>query len=106
MSTEAVETPSIRVSRTNSTYVIALTGSNPLVPGAPDLDLVLTLNVNADRFSGSLVGDAFPNAEVFVIGRFGTIMLHTFQTSGSATTGPYRYLPGDNRRPMGVFGSQ
>jgi RHS repeat-associated protein len=104
MRTEAVATPSIHVSTVNGDFLIALAGSNPLVPGAPDLDLTLTLHVGASGFSGPLVGDAFPNAEVFVIGPVGATMLHTFQTSGGPATGPYRYLPGDNKRAMGSFG--
>jgi hypothetical protein len=80
-----------------------MAGANPLVPGAPDIDLSLTLRVGASGLSGSLVGDAFPNAEVFVVGPGGATMLHTFTTPGGPTTGPFLYLPGANTRPMGGF---
>lgn len=80
-----------------------MAGANPLVPGAPDIDLSLTLRVGPNGFSGSLVGDAFPNAEVFVVGPGGATMLHTFSTPGGALTGPFLFLPGANTRPMGGF---
>jgi hypothetical protein len=64
----------------------------------------VTLRVGPNGgFSGSLVGDAFPNAEVFVLGPGGATMLHTFSTSGGPLTGPSLYLWGVNTRPMGGF---
>ena len=65
----------------------------------------VTLRVGPNGgFSGSLVGDAFPNAEVFVVRPGGgATMLHTFSTSGGAATGPFLFLPGANTRPMGNF---
>jgi hypothetical protein len=85
-----------------------LAGANPLVGVAPDIDVQVNLTVKRrDRrleFSGSLMGDAFPNAEVFVRDAAGdTVMLHTFATAGDSESGPMVYLPGDNRRPMGTF---
>lgn len=98
-------TPTISARNVNGAIVVNMAGANPLVPGAPDIDLSLTLRVgpNGD-FSGSLVGDAFPDAEVFVVGPGGNAtMLHTFSTNGGAVTGPFLFLPGANTRPMGNF---
>ena len=65
----AVGTPTITARNVNGAIVVNMAGSNPLVPGAPDIDVSLALRVGPNGgFSGSLVGDAFPNAEVFVLG--------------------------------------
>jgi RHS repeat-associated protein len=82
-------------------------GANPLVPSAT-IDLHLDLSIDdvggETCFAGTLDGDAFPNAEIFVQNGFGrSTMLHTFATAGSRNLGPYVYLPGDNYRPMGSF---
>ncbi len=56
------------------------------------------------EFFGTLTGDAFPNAEVFMrAAAADTLMLHTFETIGTAAMGPYVFLPSDNHRPMGSF---
>jgi hypothetical protein len=85
-----------------------LAGANPLIAGSPDIDVQVNLKVKKRdgrlEFSGSLMGDAFPNAEVFVRDAAGdAMMLHTFETAGDSESGPMVYLPGDNRRPMGTF---
>ena len=89
----------------NGAIVMTMAGANPLVPGAPDIDLSLTLQVSPNgRFSGSLVGDAFPNAEVFIVGPSGgATMLHTLSTPAGPSTGPLLFLPGANTRSMGGF---
>ena len=91
-------------STTEGTSTIALAGANPLVSGAPDIDLSLTLQVRPGGFlSGTLRGDAFPNPEVFVVGASGPKMLLTYQTLGGPLTGPAFYLPGANSIWMGSF---
>jgi len=82
-------------------------GSNPLVPGAPDIDLHLDLSVTqaSQRLNvyASLRGDTFPNAEVFVLDDQATArMILTFETSGG-TMGPFVYLPGNRQRPMNAL---
>jgi hypothetical protein len=82
-------------------------GSNPLVPGAPDIDLHLNLSVtqSTQRLNvyASLRGDAFPNAEVFVVDDKATArMILTFATSGG-TMGPFTSLPGNRQRPMNAL---
>ncbi len=86
-------------------------GANPLVPGAPDIDTKLDLSaqVRAGQVcdSGHLYGDAFPNAEVFVVNSHDQpTMLLTFATTGGQNTGPIHFLPGNNNRDMGSFSSK
>ena len=85
-----------------------MSGANPLVPGAPDIDVKVDLKVQTKYFqslyTGQMYGDAFPNAEMFLLDSKGTAtMIHTFTTSGGRNTGPFDLLPGDNSRPMGSF---
>ena len=103
--TTAVGTPTITARNVNGAIVVNMVGSNPLFPGAAAIHLSLTLRVGpTGGFSGSLAGDAFPNAEVFVVRPGGgATMLHRFSTSGGAATGPFIFLPGANMRPMGSF---
>jgi hypothetical protein len=102
----ATSRPTVTTSTSGRTTVMVVSGANPLVPGAPDIDLKLTVTVRPDgTLTGNLVGDAFPNAEVFSIGPLphGTVMNLRFSTPGGAETGPAMYLPGNNARPMGSF---
>ncbi len=84
-------------------------GSNPLLdPFSPDIDATVDISIRMQSgqpvYSGSAVGDAFPNLEVFIIPPGGSPqMLHTFETSYGPNEGPVLYLPGDNTRPMGTF---
>jgi hypothetical protein len=89
--------------------VVEVAAGNPLVGMAADIDLQLSLRILKDgdqslRVSGYVMGDAFPNCEVFLRDAAGdTLLLHYFRTKGNET-GPYEYLPGQNFRPMGGFG--
>lgn len=88
-------------------FQVSIAGANPLLPFAPKIDVKLQLKVIDNEagpsFSGRLSGDAFPNAEVFVIrGSGAKEMLHTFSTSGPPNIGPLDLLF-NNDRPMGVF---
>jgi hypothetical protein len=73
----------------------------------PDIDLytefLLTLGADGSlHIATAMYGDAFPSAEAFA--RFGdgrAVMLHHFETSGSADFGPGTMLWGDSKRPMG-----
>ena len=86
-------------------------GSNPLVPGSPaintKLDFTPVWSSGKICYSGHLYGDAFPNAENFVVNSQGqSTMLLTFTTPGDPNTGPAIYLLGDNNRDMGSFTQQ
>ena len=98
------------VGRPGTGFVLTgdLAGANPLVGGAADIDVQVSIKAikreGKIEFSGNLTGDAFPNAEVFIRDAAGdAFMLHTFETTGTAATGPYAFLPGHNHRPMGSF---
>lgn len=100
-----VANPETSVEGSAGSYTVNFSAANPLIPFnvAPNLDLSVSLTIQNGEIHGSLAGDAFPNAEVFVAGPNGARMLHTFNTSGGPRTGPLRYLPGANKRPMGEF---
>jgi hypothetical protein len=83
-------------------------GANPLVPGSPDIDSRLDLQVRENSesitLSGTLRGDPFPSAEVFIVDTQGTTMLLTsYTTPLDSATGPYLWLPGDRDVRLGTF---
>lgn len=99
-------TPTISAEKMDaSTIMISVAGSNPMVPLSPNIDLELKLTISTTgEMSGVLVGDAFPNAEVFTVDENGrSKMLLTLSTDGGPMSGPGTYLPGNNKRPMGSF---
>ena len=103
----ATGTPAISVSSSGNNMDVSIAGSNPLIP-SPDIDLDLGMSVvratARTHFIGNLFGDAFPNAEVFIVDQHGrATMLLTFATQGGPITGPPEYLPGNFNRPMGSF---
>jgi hypothetical protein len=56
-------------------------------------------NISSINASGTVMGDAFPNAEVFLRDSAGTgVMLGTFSHDPGAS--PFNSLPGNNTRPM------
>jgi hypothetical protein len=87
---------------------VQVAAGNPLVGVAADIDVQLSMRANKIPdgglwLSGNLTGDAFPNCEVFLRDAAGySVLLHVFRTSGDEM-GPYKYLPGQNFRPMGTF---
>lgn len=91
--------------------VVSVAGGNPLVPIAPDIDVQLNLKLKRDSdtallVSGTVVGDGFPNAEVFLRDAGSrTVLVHSYRTPGG-TYGPFSYLPGQNARKMGGFGKR
>jgi RHS repeat-associated protein len=100
--------PTISTTTAGATINVKTAGALPLIPGAPDIDVKLDMSIRPSRgqtcYAGQLSGDAFPNAEVFLVSRTSTAtMLHTYATTGGPATGPLRFLPGDNSRPMGSF---
>lgn len=82
-------------------------GSNPLMPGAPDIDMrvAMTAHVDGARLDihAELGGDRFPNVEAMLQDEaYERRMLATFETSGSAHLGPGR-LMGNSARPMNAI---
>ena len=89
---------------------LEMAASNPLDPIAPDIDVKLDISVQVKPgqacYSGHLYGDAFPNAEVFVVNSHDqATMLNTFTTAGGRNSGPFR-LFGNNNRDMGSFSNK
>lgn len=88
-----------------------LAAGNPLVGLAADIDIQLNLRVmkernNALKMSGNIMGDGFPNCEIFVRDAADdTFLIHAYRTPGGPL-GPYWYLSGQNFRLMGGFGKR
>ena len=84
-------------------------GSNPMVPLAPAIDTFVDVRAvfGAGRLQieGTVRGDDFPNAEVFVVDRFGgTSLLFEFATTGGKDTGPATRLWGTHaKQEIGTF---
>lgn len=74
-------------------------GANPMVPGAPAIDTFVDFRAEwigtGMRFSGTVRGDDFPNAEVFVVDAKGVgCLLFDGRTTGGQNTGPMTRLAG------------
>jgi hypothetical protein len=83
-------------------------GSNPVVPGSPDIDSRLDLQAEEDSrsitLSGTLSGDPFPSGEVFIVdSRGNSVLLTSFMSPFDATTGPFIYLPGSGDSTLASF---
>jgi len=107
----ATAIPTMKVRSGGGALHMEMAGANPLAPGAPDIDTKLDISVKVWSgvacYTGHLYGDAFPNAEVFVVNsKDQATMLHTFQTSGGRVSGPIYFLPGNNNLDMGSFSSK
>jgi hypothetical protein len=103
-----VGSPGITASRTHARISVSIFGANPIIPFAPHIDATVDISIRMEDgrpvYSGSAVGDAFPNLEVFIVPPGGNPqMIHTFETPYGPNEGPLIYLPGDNYRPMGTF---
>jgi hypothetical protein len=91
----------------DDTLDLQFAGADPLAPPAPNIDVYLSLTASETTgqvcFSGQLTGDAFPDAEVFVMNSKGqATTLVTFATAYSRNWGPWRLLS-TNIVPMGSF---
>jgi hypothetical protein len=107
----AIGDPSMSVTSGGGSLHMEMAGPNPLAPASPDIDTKLDISLKVSPgqacFTGHLYGDAFPNAEVFVVNsKDQATMLHTFQTTGGQVTGPLHFLPFNNDRDMGSFSSK
>lgn len=82
-------------------------GANPMVPLSPDIDIKLNFVAfivgNNLSFAGKLLGDGFPNAEIYIRDNKGNpFSLLTFQTDHGPNAGPITLI-GDGTDPMGNF---
>lgn len=90
-------------------FVAETSGANPMIPAAPAIDTYLDMEITfrgqAIVLSGTLRGDDFPNAEVFVTDATGqAVLVFEFATDGGQTTGPMTRLAGDHSgQVLGTF---
>ncbi|CAB3809777.1 hypothetical protein LMG28614_07129 [Paraburkholderia ultramafica] len=83
-------------------------GANPLVPGSPDIDTRLDLQVSENSesltLSGTLRGDPFPSGEVFVVDTKGkTNLVTSYTTPLDSVSGPFIWLPGNRDMQLRAF---
>ncbi|WP_415920990.1 hypothetical protein [Tateyamaria sp. SN6-1] len=100
----STQTPSMTVTATVNTpqrltFVAHTAGSNPMVPGAPDIDTFIDFDMDmtggAPEVSVRMRGDAFPNGEVFLRKDGGAVeTLLDFQTTYGGLEGPFFHLMG------------
>jgi hypothetical protein len=84
---------------TSISFSASTAGANPMVPGAPAIDTYVDFRAewigSSVRFSGTVRGDDFPNAEVFVVDAKGVgCLLFDGRTTGGQNTGPMTRLAG------------
>ena len=90
-------------------FTAQTSGSNPMVPLAPDIDTFIDLSVvfrsHAIELQGTVRGDDFPNAEVFVLDGTGfPSLLFDFKTTGGQNTGPVlRLAAAHDKQEIGSF---
>jgi hypothetical protein len=80
----------------------------PIDLRAPEIDTRLDLQVrqgdSSITLSGTLSGDPFPSAEVFIVDSYGNrFMLTEFSTPIDPTYGPYVGVPGEQGVRLGSF---
>ena len=104
-SSVAVATRTLSIVR----FTAMTAGANPMVPGAPEIDTFVDLSASfsssAITVEGTVRGDTFPNAEVFVIDGAGkAILLWDYATTGGQDTGPMTRLAGSHSTTtLGTF---
>ncbi|MCF7699941.1 hypothetical protein [Loktanella sp. M215] len=95
---------SVKVSAKNIESVrfhVSSAGSNPMMPGAPEIDTQVEVTANFTGrqivLSGKVFGDNFPNGEIFIYDGYGKgFLLFHFETDGGQTTGPMTRLWGSH----------
>jgi len=82
-------------------FVASSAGSNPLVPGAPDIDtfvVVLAIFRPGELLiTGQVNGDGFPHAEVFLRDSKGTARMLMEYSTSSGGAGPFHRLWGPHQ---------
>ena len=101
-------TPHVTATAVGNKMHLKMWGANPLVSIAPDIDVKMDMTVTSGtiqtHYNGEVYGDAFPDAEVFIVdpSEHATV-LDDFATPYGPERGPFIELWGDNNRPMGSF---
>jgi RHS repeat-associated protein len=110
------ETPSIKfngdftIKRNGDTktfnFATHVAGSNPMVPGAPPIDIFSNFSIKENKkagildISGKLTGDNFPSTEAFVTDPKGN---NVFIGVGFYEGSPFSSLDGENQRDISSF---
>lgn len=109
-STVKADVTRISKGRNSIFFTVFTAGSNPLVPGAPDIDTYVDVKATFDgasgntRYEGTVRGDNFPNAEVFVVeDSKREVLLFDFHTGGGKNTGPARLFGEHADLVLGTF---
>ena len=97
-----------KVNGNTLSFTLYTEGANPLVPGAPDIDTFVDVEItfaDAIHYKGKVRGDRFPNAEIFVVERGGrAIPLFDFRTGHGRNIGPFTRLFGAGKdNELGAF---
>lgn len=81
-------------------FVASSAGSNPLAPGAPDIDTIVVVTAmwkpGELSIAGMVNGDGFPHAEIFLRDRKGTAHMLIEYSTGSGWVGPFHRLWGSH----------
>lgn len=83
-----------------------VSGSNPMVPGAPPIDVFSNFSITENKkigildISGTIKGDNFPSTEAFVTDPSGQ---NLFIGIGFYKGGPFTSLDGENKRDVSSF---
>ncbi|MDB4987972.1 MAG: hypothetical protein JWN04_3150 [Myxococcaceae bacterium] len=85
----------VKVGSNSIFFRLSASGSNPLFPGAPGIDMQVSMTANVCNqrliISADLTGDSFPNVEIILSDEGGEQqLLCTYETDGGADTGPLR----------------
>ena len=105
----ATGTPSATLIQTKDGVIFSTAGGNGVFHGAaPDIDTQLDLTISATpsgvQMSGTLRGDMFPSAEIFVVSPSGqATMLTTYSTPVNSSIGPFLFLFGRGEITLGTF---
>ena len=103
------EVTNISINSKAISFTVFTAGANPLVPGAPDIDTYVDFKATFftegnTLYGGTIRGDSFPNAEVFIIEENGRqVLLFDFRTTGGRDTGPLRLIGEHAGVVLGTF---
>jgi len=104
------ELSNIKKTATILEFTLHTAGANPLLPiVSPDIDTFVDIKISFDgsgygRYTGTVRGDSFPNAEVFVVDEDGKeSLLFDYRTGGGKNTGPGRLFGSHDDVVLGTF---
>ncbi|NRF70293.1 hypothetical protein HLB44_25110 [Aquincola sp. S2] len=100
----------IQVAGNRVRFNASTSGSNPMVPFAPDIDTHLEMEIQFGPAGitviGEVKGDTFPNAEVFIRGRGLNKLLFDYRTTADRNSGPLGLAGANETTSLGTFWHQ